>query len=107
MTISSIGLVISIELSHETEHARTQVYSWTIEQNYEDAAIAEFMEVADGHLVAHALQGNYEVVTLEKASNSPTKIKIPNACNAFGINCITTFEMLRRGRAKFILEPTA
>ena len=96
-----------IEPSHETEHSRTQVYSWANEQNYENTAIAEFMEVADGHLVAHALQGNYEVVTLEKVSNSLKKIKIPNACNAFGINCITTFEMLRRERAKFILEPAA
>ena len=98
---------VFIEPSHETEHARTRVYSWAIEQNYENAAIAEFMEVADGHLVAHALQGNFEIVTLEKAGNSPKKIKIPNACNAFGINCITTFEMLRRERAKFILGSAA
>lgn len=105
--VGEIDRSFFIEPSHETEHARTQVYSWTIEQNYENAAIAEFMEVADGHLVAHALHGNYEVVTLEKAGNSPTKIKIPNVCNAFGIHCITTFEMLRRARAKFILESAA
>ena len=96
-----------IEPSHETEHSSTQVYDWANEQNYKNTAVAEFMEVADGHLVAHALQGDYEVVTLEKADNSLTKIKIPNACNAFEIDCITTFEMLRRERVKFILEPAA
>ena len=96
-----------IEPSHETEHARTRVYNWAIEQNYENAAIAEFMEVADGHLVAHALQDNFEVLTLEKASNSATKIKIPNAYDAFGINCGATFKILRRARGKFILEPAA
>lgn len=105
--VSEIDKSFFIEPSYETENAFARVYSWANEQNYENAAIAEFMEVADGHLVAHALQGNYEVVTMEKVGNSPKKIKIPNVCNAFGINCITTFEMLRRECAKFILERAA
>ena len=102
-----VGESFFIEPSRETEHALTRISNWATEENYEFGAIADFMEVADGNLVAHALHSGYVVVTEEKEGNSLKKIKIPNACNAFEINCITTFEMLRRERAKFILEPAA
>ena len=67
------------------------------------------MQGADCYLVADALESGYEVVTLETLSQ-PTaikRIKIPNVCNAFDVNYVTPFEVLRRERAHFVLGSAA
>ena len=81
------------------------VSTWATSQHYEPAAVSTFLQVADYYLVAHALAHEHTVVTHEVASISVKKIKIPNACIGLGIRCVTPFEMLRRERARFILEP--
>jgi hypothetical protein len=80
-----------------------QVSGWTMEQNYEPAAINTFFQVADFYLIAHALAGGYVVVTHEVAANSPKCIKIPNVCSGLGLRFMTPYEMLRREQARFIL----
>lgn len=89
--------------------ALAQVNNWATAQTYDTAAVRKFMQGADCYLVAHALEGGYEVVTLETLSQpAPIKrIRIPNVCNAFGINYMTPFEMLRRERAHFVLGSAA
>ena len=79
------------------------VSNWAYDQNYHPNAVADFLEVADGWLVAHALARGYIVVTQEKPDNAITKIKIPNVCRGLNLQCMTTFEMLRREQARFIL----
>jgi len=81
------------------------VSAWATSQNYEPAAVNTFLQVADFYLVAYALAHSYTLVTHEIASSSTKKIKIPNACIGLGIKCMTPFEMLRRERARFVLEP--
>lgn len=80
-----------------------EVSAWATGQNYEAAAIATFLQVADYWLVAHAKATNCIVVTHEVPSESVRKIKIPNACIGLGITCVTPYEMLRRERARFVL----
>jgi predicted nucleic acid-binding protein len=82
-----------------------EVSTWASTQNYEPAAIATFLDIADSLLVAHARAHSYTVVTHERLGDSPKKIKIPNACLALSIPCINPFEMLRRERARFVLGP--
>lgn len=82
-----------------------RVSAWATGQNYEAAAIATFLQVADYWLVAHALAHNFVVVTHEVPSDSTRKIKIPNACIGLGVTCISPYDMLRRERARFILGP--
>lgn len=77
--------------------------TWATEQDYQPAAVNTFLQVADFYLVAHALAHRHTVVTHEIASASTKKIKIPNACIALGVKCVTPFEMLRRERARFVL----
>ena len=84
-----------------------EVSVWAIGQNYEPAAIATFLQVADYWLVAHAKATKCIVVTHEVPSESVRKIKIPNACIGLGITCMTPYEMLRRERARFVLGPAA
>lgn len=85
--------------------ALRRVSAWATGQNYEPAAIATFLQVADYWLVAHALAHDFAVVTHEVPSDSTRKIKIPNACIGLGLTCISPYEMLRRERARFVLGP--
>ena len=80
------------------------VSAWATGQRYEPAAVSTFLQVADYYLVAHALTHGHTVVTHEVASTSTKKIKIPDACIGLRIKCMTPFEMLRRERARFVLE---
>ena len=85
--------------------ALARVSAWAANQNYDPAAVATFLQVADYWLVAHALAHQHTVITHEVPSNSTKKIKIPNACVGLGVPVMTPFEMLRRERARFVLGP--
>jgi hypothetical protein len=80
------------------------VSAWATGAGYEQAAVNTFLQVADYYLVAHALAHQHTVVTHEIASTSRKRIKIPDVCIGLRIRCMTPFEMLRRERARFILE---
>lgn len=73
------------------------------QQRYSPAAVSTFLQVADYYIVAHALAHKHILVTHEIAAATVNKIKIPNACIALGIKCMTPYEMLRRERARFVL----
>lgn len=83
--------------------ALERVSQWTSGQNYDPAAIATFLQLADYWLIAHALAHNYVVVTHEVPAQTIRKIKIPNACIALNIRCISPYQMLRQERARFVL----
>ncbi|MCE7937086.1 MAG: DUF4411 family protein [Chloroflexi bacterium CFX6] len=84
--------------------ALSTVSTWATGQGYDLAAVNTFLQVADFYLVAHALAHGHIVVTHEKASTSRKKIKIPDVCIGLGIKHMMPFEMLRRERARFVLE---
>ena len=86
--------------------AMDEVSSWATGQDYTQAAVSTFFQVADYYLVAQAYTGQHTVVTHEVTSGSRRKIKIPDACIGLGIKCVTPFEMLRRERARFVLVPS-
>jgi len=79
---------------------------WATTQNYEQAAVNEFMQSGDYFLIAYAHAYGYTVVTHEKASSTLKKIKIPDVCNRLNIQCVTPYDMLRLERARFILGPS-
>ena len=85
--------------------ALARVSAWATGQTYEAAAIAEFLQGADYWLVAHALAHDRTVVTHEAPADTIRKIKIPNACIGLGLRYVSPYEMLRRERARFVLEP--
>ena len=84
--------------------ALATVSNWATGQQYEPSAVSAFLQVADYYLVAHAKAGNHTVVTHEIPSASTRKIKIPDACIGLGIKFMTPYEMLRRERARFVLD---
>lgn len=80
------------------------VSTWVTSQKYEPAAINTFFQVADYYLVAYALAHKHTLVTHEVAADSVKRIKIPNVCIGIGVQHMTPFEMLRREKARFILD---
>lgn len=81
-----------------------RVSEWATSQQYEPAAINTFLQVADFYLIAHALADGHVVVTHEVPADSRKRIKIPNACIGLGLRFMTPYEMLRKERARFILD---
>lgn len=81
----------------------TRVSNWAISQRYDPAAVNTFLQVADYYLVSHALAHGHTIVTHEKPAPLAKIIKIPTACIALGVKCMTPFEMLRHERARFVL----
>lgn len=79
------------------------VATWASGQEYSQAGVSTFLQLADYYLVAQALAGGHTVVTHERPSASIRKIKIPDACLGLRIKYVTPFEMLRRERARFVL----
>lgn len=93
--------------------ATRKLNEWVQESHYNDSAKHEFLRKADSYLISYGLAHEYTVVTLEKSNQGATKkpdkrainkIKIPDACKAMKVNCITPFDMLRREKARFVLE---
>jgi hypothetical protein len=78
--------------------------SWAYGNGYEPGAVSTFLSVADYYLVSQGHEGGHTVVTQEISSSSRRRIKIPNACQGLGVNCVTPFEMLRAEGARFVVE---
>lgn len=77
--------------------------TWATGAGYDPAAVNTFLQVGDYYLVAHAHAHGFTVVTHEIAQNSVKKVKIPDACMALGVKCVTPYAMLRSERARFVL----
>lgn len=79
---------------------------WTTAQDrFLDAAKAEFLDVADYFLVGQAMAHGHVLVTLESSQpEGKKKVKIPDACDAFGVEWIKPIEMLRREGVRFVLD---
>ena len=84
--------------------ALSRVSDWAGVQNYDSAAVATFLQVADYWLVAHTLAHHYVVVTHEVPADTLKKIKIPNACTGLRLRCISPYQMLRQEKARFVLS---
>lgn len=87
--------------------ALATVAAWANTGRYEPAAVSTFLQVADYYLVAQALAAGDTVVTHEVPAASTRKIKIPDACIALGVKCMNPYAMLRRERARFVLDTAA
>jgi len=83
-------------------HTMAQVSSWANSNGYTTAAITEFLSKADCFLVAYAMLGGHQIVTLETSSPGAKRtIKIPDAASAHGISTITPYQMLRQSGVRF------
>lgn len=81
-----------------------QLLIWVYaQQQFTDAAKAEFASVADGWVIAYAAVNRQVVVTHEEfAPNAQRKVPMPNVCIEFGVEYVNTFEMLRQLSVSFV-----
>ena len=96
-----------LALPSGVQKALASLGDWATGAGYDPAGVNEFLQAADYYLVAQALVDGHAAVTHERVSNSRKRIKIPNACVAFEIECLNPFDMLRREHARFVLGDTA
>ena len=79
-----------------------RVVSWAVHKQdpaYKQAAVDDFLNVADSWLVASGARHGYTIVSNETpAPNAIKRIKIPDAAAAFNVECKTLLEFLRARR---------
>src|SRR6266511_3249051 len=63
-------------------------------EKYKPGGYAKFFESGDFILVGFAHANNHVVVSQERGSDG-AQVKIPNACDAIGVRCIRTWELLK------------
>ena len=81
----------------------TEVATWAARGHYTLAATGDFLNKADSFLVAHAKDCGGIVVSFEtRQPLVKTRVKIPDACDAHGVACITPFELLRRHGVRLV-----
>lgn len=76
----------------------TELAAWGTNpaRHYRQEAIDEFVDSADLKLIAHAMAAGAIVVAREQpAPDARKKIKIPDACNAFGVAWTDPFSLYR------------
>jgi predicted nucleic acid-binding protein len=97
------GSAFFLAADDQVAAALSSISKWATSQSYPQNRIDEFFNAADYYLVAHALAYGHTVVTHEAAQSGSQKIKIPDACSGMRITFVTSFEMLRAEKARFVL----
>ena len=95
------GLFIQPDWGTQVEFRRVSEYvQETYAQNQNQ--MRQFLAKADPWLIAHAIAGGGKVVTMEvRVPANSQKVKIPNVCDAFGVETLNTYQMLRELGASF------
>ncbi len=82
-------------------------WAYDVGNNYSKAAKVEFTkgDIADPYLVAYARAYECVVVTHEKpASDGRKRIKIPDACQAIGVDYIDIFSVMKKEKVCLTLS---
>ena len=80
------------------------ITDWAEGQSFTQPAKDDFYGKTDFLLIAHCLAGKHTMVTFEISNPASKKsIKIPDVCNGVGVPCVSFYQVLRAGSAKFQL----
>jgi len=74
---------------------------------YREEKVRVFLSGADPWVIASAMTNNLVVVSMEKRITNPestSKIKIPNICDHFSVECISMYDCLLRTKAVLELK---
>ncbi len=90
----------------DVQASYAEAMQWVQDQKrFYPFAKTEYAESVDGWLIAYARAKGMILVTHEEpAPESKKQVKIPDVCNAIGVQCVNTFDMLRALGTKFILK---
>jgi len=83
----------------EVTEAYADIMNWVFaNRDYPRAAKDKFADISDSWLIAYTKAMNAILVTNENKLKRTSIIPIPAVCRQFGVECLNTFEMLRRLR---------
>ena len=92
-------MLIQPDWSTQAEFKRVSEY---VRETYAQNQMRQFLAKADPWLIAHAIASSGKVVTQEtRADENSRRAKIPNVCDAFGVETLNTYQMLRELGASF------
>ena len=97
---------VFMEPSIEIQYKLKEIVNYIQSRYKKKNEIDKFLSKADPWLIAAAMQCNGTVVTQEILVQGHThnRIKIPNICKEFNVNCINIFELLRREKVTLVLQ---
>ena len=98
------GRAFFLPPSEEMLGSLAEVADWVRGQDYRPAAVSTFLDDVDYYLVAFAHAHKHTVVTHELPSDAVRRVKIPDVCIGTKTKYINPFKMLRRERARFVLD---
>lgn len=102
--VEELGVdILTVDLSDPAvQSAYQNIVNWLVGQSFGPEHVANFLDKADPWLIAAAKVHELTVVTQESLAGSGTKkVKIPNVCDAHGVEWSSTFAMLDVLGAKF------
>lgn len=85
------GLFVQLDDAVQTQMGNVADH---VQGIYETQHVERFLSGADPWVIAHALNDGGQVVTFENKKR-PSKIKIPNVCDALDVGCTDLYDMLR------------
>lgn len=87
-----------------TQKVVAVITSDLMQGNYNPQNRDNFLSGADPWIIAKAKVMGATVVSHEsKITQQGKKVKVPNVCQQYDVQCISTFELLKRLQAKFVL----
>jgi len=96
-----------LPIDNSTRSKSKDVSRWVLDmrkEGFSRRSVEKFTTKADYLIVAYAKVHGCIVVSEEvKVGPESKKVKIPNVCAHFNVECIDTFEMLRREKVRFVL----
>lgn len=93
------------EIDAPTTRYFTELSTWVYNNNFTQVAHDSFTAShADFLLVTYARAHNLTLVTHETFSRGVNRVKIPNACQALGVEYTNTFDMLRQSQVRLVLS---
>lgn len=93
------------ETDDETQAKYIEVVQHVVElENKNPENVANFLDKADPWLIAKAAVTGATIVTHERLDPpNSKKVKIPNICKEFGVDCTSTYQLLSQLKARFVL----
>jgi len=96
-----------LPIDNSTRSKSKDVSRWVLDmrkEGFSRRSVEKFTTKADYLIVAYAKVHGCIVVSEEvKVGPESKKVKIPNVWEHFNLECIDTFEMLRREKVRFVL----
>ena len=80
------------------------ISEYVLQEGFNANDIRDFISAADYYLIGHAMAKSFKVVTHEVPRSKGAKIKIPQVCDKFDIECMTPYKMLSLENPRFVLE---